>query len=904
MKNKSLKLAEIIRDYPYFEENQVLTDDQLNTVVGYLDQQNRLTRRNLHGYGTVCGLEVAFSNNIIHISKGCGLTTDGDLLELSKKTSYNSFREFKDENAKYKFFEGITVYELFSEDDKIPKDARKLSTFKKHTEQRLEDQVLLLYLESYYFDPDICTGGDCDNKGQNQVNRLRSILVPKEYIEKRGAVFSPAKKYFQLEHVYVQRMKLNAGSIDDFDKLASSYLGLIKKAGKQFSEALSEAFKQLQPALVKDFGNINPVKVWIRKLESIISKAQSDKLFSQPVYDLMTDLSLAYNEFVESVYHWEEECLPDIQESPKHLLIGDATASVNDRVDPYRQEFVASPALRKTDDKHSRMVYLFNRIGKLILSFQGPGENELRITPSKINGLLGEKAIPYYYKVSGSFHESWDYDKNVRGRSDEILSYHARNYSDNPAIINAIDYHWDGNDMLRIEGHIGMNFKTALEKVEKMVKEDNLPIRVMPLLIEHDPKSVWIFPKYKYYGMEILHKLYRDELVHNLNDLKKFSLDLNDKVQKADDEELPPVDIESNTLSMKEFSQQQTQMVNQKVDETKSFLASSIVDFDTDSFENKYKDVVNQSAVFNKGIKGVTFSSAFTPLDKTVNSINFSKLKWIRDLVNKREDKVKERGILEEFLKEHPGLEHKGGVPVGGTFIMVFSSSNKKVVADFCLPYMYYDEPVQEVPEGSDVSDDNLVFEWKFNNKLMVYINQNYQLKGQILELDNKVNQFQLDLNAQSTNLSSYQGSINTLIQTLPTYTWAGGLSGLPGDIQFDDASIARNAEVMKEMEGYRDYLVNRKNAGKATEAEVAMIDDMEEVMAGVIEDTLEKTAGKEGDLKVGGGEAKVMEMAVNAFNKIGKDSAKNRIMNKVNNLKGQAENKANLVNTLNLFNM
>ncbi|MCI5120481.1 MAG: hypothetical protein D3908_04655, partial [Candidatus Electrothrix sp. AUS4] len=37
------------------------------------------------------------------------------------------------------------------------------------------------------------------------------------------------------------------------------------------------------------------------------------------------------------------------------------------------------------------------------------------------------------------------------------------------------------------------------------------------------------------------------------------------------------------------------------------------------------------------------------------------------------------------FIKEHPGIQHKSGVPIGGTFILVHKDN--KVIADFCLPY-------------------------------------------------------------------------------------------------------------------------------------------------------------------------------------------------------------------------
>ncbi len=61
----------------------MLTEDQLNDVTQYLDDQNRLTRVQLIGVGIVDGLRVSLVGNSIRVGKGLGVTTDGDILGLS-----------------------------------------------------------------------------------------------------------------------------------------------------------------------------------------------------------------------------------------------------------------------------------------------------------------------------------------------------------------------------------------------------------------------------------------------------------------------------------------------------------------------------------------------------------------------------------------------------------------------------------------------------------------------------------------------------------------------------------------------------------------------------------------------------------------------------------------------------
>lgn len=86
--------------YPVFEPNQVLSDVHLNQAFNYLDEQERLTRANLIGIGIICGLEIRLevksqTEAIIRLSKGCGVTSEGYLVEEPEDVSLVSYREYK-----------------------------------------------------------------------------------------------------------------------------------------------------------------------------------------------------------------------------------------------------------------------------------------------------------------------------------------------------------------------------------------------------------------------------------------------------------------------------------------------------------------------------------------------------------------------------------------------------------------------------------------------------------------------------------------------------------------------------------------------------------------------------------------------------------------------------------------
>src|SRR5690606_602051 len=79
-----------LQSYPVFEADQVLSNGHLNNLLNYLEQQERLTRIKTIGNGIVCGLEINSSDTALNISKGCGLTSQGYLVQLCE-TNYTDF---------------------------------------------------------------------------------------------------------------------------------------------------------------------------------------------------------------------------------------------------------------------------------------------------------------------------------------------------------------------------------------------------------------------------------------------------------------------------------------------------------------------------------------------------------------------------------------------------------------------------------------------------------------------------------------------------------------------------------------------------------------------------------------------------------------------------------------------
>ena len=246
------KLSEITTQYHTFEDNQVLTKDQLNEFIDYFEDQDRMSRIFLSGVGIVCGFELSFDAGkpSVTVSQGAGVTTDGDLIKLRKNIAgsslksidlssieYTHYKPFEDSFANYKFFKKlvnvdgkikempIEMNELVTADAEgaIPltslsgfnigalsrskntklADLKDISiselkdpTFSRFTDSLisgLTGKVVLLYLEAYEKKGDLCTSIDCDNQGVEQVARIRVLLVSKadaDYIASLDSIFS------------------------------------------------------------------------------------------------------------------------------------------------------------------------------------------------------------------------------------------------------------------------------------------------------------------------------------------------------------------------------------------------------------------------------------------------------------------------------------------------------------------------------------------------------------------------------------------------------------------------------------------------------------------------------------------------------------------------------------------
>lgn len=507
------KLSEITPTYRSFENDQVLTAGQLNEFLNYFDDQDRLTRIALTGVGIVCGFKLTFTaDQELIISQGCGVTTDGDLITLQETIAdtdglkrididqilYTHYAEFIDDKALYKPFfykpsgsgdVQIPLWELLPTGD-LPNNG-PISAL-----PELNKKVVLLYLESYNDDDNLCVGLSCDNQGVLQVQNLRVLVCNEEdadYILSHDPLFDAnniLETYFSLSDVTVPRVIVNQQTASTFALLNQSYNAAINLNNSLLSlkTGMSEMLDKLD--MQSSATTINLL------LDGLFSSGAlpQNTLYFQYRYDLYKDVVDTYSELKQLFLKGGCTCMPDIHSFPKHLMLGKLIPTVeNIQFKQYRHGFYKSPVLCCDSAGFGRFQFLITRLIEQLRAYVVGTipYTEIKITPSRYGypSLLGEKAIPYYYNLQNNLLDHWNYEKTQQLKQRRNLSYHRNLLAADPAIQTPLLYNLEPHNFLRIEGHQGRNCQDALIQLNTIKENNGLSFDIKALGITVSPNE-------------------------------------------------------------------------------------------------------------------------------------------------------------------------------------------------------------------------------------------------------------------------------------------------------------------------------------------------------------------------------------------------------------------------------
>ncbi len=761
-------MSDILNTYPVFEPNQVLSSTQLNNLVNYLDQQNRLTRARLIGMGVVCGLEIKYdkSEHTITITKGTGITSEGYLIALGdcitvKYRPYllppgTIYEPFVDSDNK----QDISLFELLSENVKAGKDDKTLDD-----ETFLADKVVLLFIESFDKDLKSCLGKNCDELGKERILTIRKLLISKSDLQKvwnrtnTGKLDAVFPEKFGLPVINLPRVLFspdqnNSKNYTDFSK---NYTGAVLSVFDKLVAALSQTYDIYRPLLIESYNEKNPfentpVTTKLAKLNNFLNNTDAtltSYLGVQYVYDLFQDLILAYNEFKNTAFDLMSECCPDMTRFPKHLMLGEAIPPLSTICNnsEYRHLFVQPPVynlqkllVQKTIALHNRLVLMLESFDlKRINGFKGADGKSfpVRITPSlEKTTLLSQRSVPWYYDLKkkssypalGTLKNYWNFDVSRKCTDEKDgLALDYENQSNDQSVAKdklstPLFYDIQDYSFLRIEGQIGVDFNVALQKINDLKARFNLPFNTVALQLDTNAGSVVLDYRCGFEDIQEEYKILKLSFCRFVKDFRE--------IYKFFDENQNEIFGDNTDVKPSEYLKKISAIVEILAALCKS-LEDCIEKFDFFGFQKLYKELLDRVLEFvlvdlellNKINISTKEAEKQVPLIngliqrlapvgfKLIDLMFYNRFLRLYYSFKRREFYLKKStAVFSENIRKHPGIDHQSGVPKGGTFILVYiNTSENGVIADFSLPYLCCTK--ENCVPACDNKEDGFVFE-------------------------------------------------------------------------------------------------------------------------------------------------------------------------------------------------
>jgi hypothetical protein len=703
-------LEEIDTVYTVFEKDQILTDEQLNGLVRYLDDQRRLASVRLVGVGIGCGLRASVADGAVRVTKGAGITTDGDLISLSADTVYDRFKEYEESAPRYApFYSGdtrITAYELVQQGADEPL-AASLGQFTATTGDSLSDLAVVLLMESYVKDEDLCTGNDCDNRGKDAANTVKALLVDRDAAAGLlEALKTPKGAAARFEEIVIVRPLVPAG-VATATAFAAPYRAACGTLDAALRAQLAKIYPECGDLLEGDLP-ADPFAQWTARLDAIQASFAERHAGIQYYYDFLKDLAETFNDFLRLMSGDSTIGCPRFDAFPKHLVLGALGQSPD--AGAVRTGFYPSPMVSATAERWDHARLLVSKLGAMIASFRLPSGagGAVRIVPSHCEDrCLEDRAIPYYYGVDGPvpIHEVWSHELARRGMGACNYSYNAADYGARGAAASPLTASIGPFSFFRIEGHVGNNVASVLDTLGAEIRGKNLPFTVRAVLLGSERGRITIKPVTRYSDLHRIHYMLRQEAAKELDDVVQFSGSLRKEVDNNADK-LVTVTESDYGGSLKRTATDKDTTVTNAATSARGKLAQKYSAFRADpSWKSDLRAASAGAGSFKSEIAGVIRTEFTTPFDSLTGGKTATAVDLLGRIIEKKTEKEDERLLFSNFVAQHPGIDHLGGVVRGGTFVLVYESSGT-VAGDFMLDDDW-PESTEDEQEEPDLKPDD-----------------------------------------------------------------------------------------------------------------------------------------------------------------------------------------------------
>ena len=657
--------------YPVFEANQVLSYAHLNDMFEYPDEQSRLTRADLIGIGIVCGLQVSYdapvsTKAVIKLSRGCGVTSQGYLIVEPRDLAFEYARKYQlPIDVGYLPFmipgaeppEQMKLWELCADDDET--GAQKLAD----TGVALDDKAVVLFLELVRDRTRTCAPGDCDDLGGSITTTVRRLLVDVADLDRINQSGDPANAPGMFGGDVGGRLALPDIAMPRFDvpntrpvtaeSVLAAFQTVFRRNGlvTAVGGALSAAYAVFRPLVVDEFPT-DPFDGFTGRFGFLETTPETTEqvVFLQYYWDLFDDLIAAYDELRWTGAELVSACCPPEDLFPRHLTAGVVRTDLHATAD-YRHRFVPSPAIADGGRRSRAVQILFRRLFVMIGDFtENAPDRGVRITPSRTRAALSAKAIPYYY-VPGEgprLYELWNPVRTDRGRAVQNVGYRSDEYPlPVPAFItDPLRFDLEPNDFLRIEGHLGKDFRSVLTQLLGERTRSRLPFEVIALRAGVFDENITIDLREEHCRFNDLDTLY----AALVSELRCF---LSKQIAFFSGEEGGRGRVLASPLMGLHEA-----------------IRVDIASVDIATLRDHYQPIVDRAKELQRGARDDAILQR--RLDDIVFRCRIEPFEALHQEYLRRVREVKQAQFLSYFLERNPGIQHKAGVPLGGTFILVY----------------------------------------------------------------------------------------------------------------------------------------------------------------------------------------------------------------------------------------
>lgn len=358
-----------------------------------------------------------------------------------------------------------------------------------------------------------------------------------------------------------------------------------------------------------------------------------------------------------------------------------------------------------------------------------PLDSQIRITPSKLgHAPLSAKAIPYYYLQNGKppLYRLWNPALTRRSKANRNQGYRAGEYTP-PApvfVTEPLAYDLEPYNFLRIEGHLGKPYQSVLKSLLNLKSRYRLPFELIALRTGAFDDTIPVDlsrESCRFQDLDTLYASTRGEtlclLVKTLTYFYNIGFESTSPVTTPVPSQFAVINqfapgflVQLNSLG-RLFEDYITSQGGVVPEIDANVMASwinifppqdslvyysffylikladalpaefSAVNFTT--VETRFKNLgIVVTAIEKRREQGRSQLDGNTAvldweeiddrLEDLLNTCLPAVLQSIRNHYENRIKELKKMQFLSSFLQEHSGIQHKAGVPVGGTFIVVY----------------------------------------------------------------------------------------------------------------------------------------------------------------------------------------------------------------------------------------